>query len=518
MSRMVSLLVLIAIIVAMGVLFIRVMAGFFLPLFLALLLAVIFNPLQGWMVRRCRGRPRLAASLTTLVVMLLVLIPLGGLIALAAIEGNQVISELKTGSFESRAEGVRQRLGLDFPHRDDVRHVEHELTELAALSTQTATPDQTQDPDRWRKLLLRIEDLDGKLRKSTGQAGKSSTRLSRALASWRVFRDHLETIPIPAADGATNDAREPRDRRDDQTTPEQTLARDFRDFKLALLGGPFLAWVRETANPDQQELNRLKDRAIGNAQSWLLSVGGETAAYAGGLLMGSVIMMVSLYFFLVDGPGMVRTVMRLSPLDDRHERELIAEFDKVSRAVLLATLLSALAQGLLAGIGYAVTGLHSVFLLTLLTTVLAMVPFIGAASVWLPASLWLLYDGHTVGGIFLAAYGAAIISTVDNVIKPAVLHGQSRLHPLLALLSVIGGVKTLGPIGILVGPMAVAFLQTLLNILHRELTSIDGEAGGTLPTPSVDNPRVDRPSVDGESPPIEPPAAEVVAPSEPAAP
>ena len=61
----------------------------------------------------------------------------------------------------------------------------------------------------------------------------------------------------------------------------------------------------------------------------------------------------------------------------------------------------------------------------------------------------------------------------DNVIKPYVLHGQSNLHPLLALLSVLGGVATLGPIGILVGPMVVAFLQTLLKILQREMRDLD---------------------------------------------
>jgi predicted PurR-regulated permease PerM len=120
--------------------------------------------------------------------------------------------------------------------------------------------------------------------------------------------------------------------------------------------------------------------------------------------------------------------------------------------------------------------LDSVFLLTLLTAVMALVPFLGAASVWIPACLWLyFYDERTWAASLLAIYGAAIVSMADNVIKPLVLHGQSRLHPLLALLSVLGGVQALGPIGILVGPMVVAFLQTLLNMLHRELITMDRE-------------------------------------------
>ena len=112
----------------------------------------------------------------------------------------------------------------------------------------------------------------------------------------------------------------------------------------------------------------------------------------------------------------------------------------------------------------------------LLTTVAALVPFFGAASVWVPTCLWIyLIDGRFWPALLLAIYGVAVISMVDNFIKPYVLHGQSNLHPLLALLSVLGGVSALGPIGILVGPMVVAFLQTLLKILQRELNLMDAE-------------------------------------------
>jgi predicted PurR-regulated permease PerM len=87
----------------------------------------------------------------------------------------------------------------------------------------------------------------------------------------------------------------------------------------------------------------------------------------------------------------------------------------------------------------------------------------------------------------LAVYGVGVISAADNFIKPWVLHGQSNLHPLLALLSVLGGIQALGPIGIVVGPMVVVFLQTTLKILQRELLSMDrfaAAAGVPLgPTP-----------------------------------
>jgi predicted PurR-regulated permease PerM len=99
-----------------------------------------------------------------------------------------------------------------------------------------------------------------------------------------------------------------------------------------------------------------------------------------------------------------------------------------------------------------------------------MVPFVGAAAIWVPLCAYLYFAmGHTIAAIVLAIYCATFVSLSDNLIKPLVLHGQANLHPLLALLSVIGGVQALGPIGILVGPMLVAFLQALLQMLNKEL-------------------------------------------------
>jgi predicted PurR-regulated permease PerM len=95
---------------------------------------------------------------------------------------------------------------------------------------------------------------------------------------------------------------------------------------------------------------------------------------------------------------------------------------------------------------------------------------VGAAIVWLPASLWLIFiDDRPTAGIVLMVYGASVISPIDNVIKPRVLHDRSAMHPLAALIGVLGGVQALGPLGVFVGPMIIAFLQTLLGLLHREI-------------------------------------------------
>ncbi len=121
----------------------------------------------------------------------------------------------------------------------------------------------------------------------------------------------------------------------------------------------------------------------------------------------------------------------------------------------------------------------TVISLTLLTFFGALIPFVGAAAVWGSASLYLLFFAKsTWAALGLALWGALVVSTVDNIIKPYVLQGQSKLHPLLALLSILGGVGALGPIGVFIGPIAVAFLQAALTMLQTELDTLSDETRG----------------------------------------
>jgi predicted PurR-regulated permease PerM len=350
-ARIVSFVVLVAILLLIGAVFFQVMASFLLPMFVALLLVIMFRPLFRWFLARCHGRQRLAAGLTTVAIMLIVLLPL-----------SLVLSKALSESIS-----VYQRLD---PQQIDVQNIS--------------------------AMVARLGD-----------------RLGLSLSAENI---------------------------------------------------------RETITAKLQE--------------WLYPVAKGTTQFLGNVFLGLIVMMVSLYYFLSDGPQMVRAIARLSPLDDRYKEQLIEQFVNVSRAVVLATLLSALAQGVLAGLALSLAGFSAVFLLMVATMLLSMVPFIGPPAVWVPACLWLyFYEGRTTAAVALAIFGTIVVCTVDNIVKPVVLHGRASLHPLLALLSVLGGLQAMGPIGIFIGPMAVAFLQTLLNILHGELEAMQMKeaAGADVP-------------------------------------
>jgi len=251
-------------------------------------------------------------------------------------------------------------------------------------------------------------------------------------------------------------------------TPPNLNTLESQRFHDLLVKG--VTWVNEHSGLSLKA-DEVQTTIVSRAKDWLQEFAIKTPSRVLSLLFGLSIMLIAVYYFLVDGHSMIQSIGKLLPLAGDHQRTLLRDFVDVSRAVAAATLLSALCQGLLAGIGYYFAGVPSVALLTFITVLASLVPFIGAAIIWIPACLWLYWfkDGGTLAAILLAVYCVAVVSMVDNLVKPLVLQGKTNLHPLLALLSVLGGVQALGAIGLFVGPMAVVFLQAALTMLRDEL-------------------------------------------------
>ena len=252
------------------------------------------------------------------------------------------------------------------------------------------------------------------------------------------------------------------------------LGAQWQIVRTRILGGTATGFLREFVNPSAEQVRDFAANSVATIRPRLLEWTGATGAFMLRLIIGTAIMVVSLFFFLYDGPSMIRSLMRLSPMDDRYEAELLGEFNRIVRAIVLALITSALVQGLTAGVGYWMAGLSSLIFLIIVTTLCALIPFVGPAIVWIPVCIYLaVYEERFLAAGLLAAWGIFAVGSIDNVAKTVVLHGQSSLHPLLALLSILGGVQALGPIGIVVGPLVVTLLQTLLSILQRELVTID---------------------------------------------
>lgn len=463
MSRLVSFVVLIGILVIIVVLFYQVMAVFLLPVFAAALLGVVFQPLYRWSMEKCRGRRYAASGLTTLLVLLAVLAPTALVITMATLQGVSLVEQLQVANVKESLTKVRRQFDLEVPHGEDLHFLEASLKQWRSLQLKGETPEL--NPDQVQNLLERLQRLEDDAKAARAEGANVP------IASSTALRGALEQIKSSKPYSVE---------RDDAVIAAD---REFRSFRRVYLGGSYRAWLKDWSNPTDQQLEEIRKATLQSAGSPLLSIGGGALAIVGKLLFGMIITLACLFFFFAEGSKMLDAAIRLSPLEEKYVRELVAEFESVCRAVVTATLLSAVVQGLLAGIGFYFAGLtSSVALLMLLTMLFAMVPVTGAATVWVPVCLYLYFIAdNTWGAILLGVYSAGVVSTADNFIKPWVLHGQSKLHPLLALLSVLGGIQALGPAGIVVGPMVVVFLQTTLKILQRELLSMDrGSSLGTL--------------------------------------
>ncbi|HEU4389023.1 MAG TPA: AI-2E family transporter, partial [Blastocatellia bacterium] len=128
----------------------------------------------------------------------------------------------------------------------------------------------------------------------------------------------------------------------------------------------------------------------------------------------------------------------------------------------------AAAQGTLTSIAFVALGLPSPILWGVVTAMFSLVPMVGSAAVWVPASLILFATGDWIRGLILLAYGAGVIGTIDNIIRPFVMSGRVRLHSLLVFFAVLGGVKAFGILGLFIGPITLAVTMALLEILREE--------------------------------------------------
>lgn len=187
--------------------------------------------------------------------------------------------------------------------------------------------------------------------------------------------------------------------------------------------------------------------------------------------VGMAVMALSSYYFLADGPTMLKQAKRLSPLEGEEENRLFAEFARVCRGLVLGTLVCAIAQAILLTCGLWIAGVGQFWFLGGLTFLFAMIPYLGSAGVWLPVTAWLFWQGRYGAAIFIGIYGTAVVSTSDNLIRAHVLHGAARIHPLLALISALGGITLVGLWGVFLGPVVAAIALALLQILHERVES-----------------------------------------------
>lgn len=185
------------------------------------------------------------------------------------------------------------------------------------------------------------------------------------------------------------------------------------------------------------------------------------------------VMHFSIFFLFIEGKTIVKTVLDLSPLKSKYEGLLTNELQNMIYGTVYGYLLTALVQGILAGFGFWIAGVKAPLVLGTLTFFMSLVPIVGAASVWIPIAIIYFIQGNVGWGIFIALYGGIVISGIDNIIKPLIIRGKAKIHPLLIFFSLFGGIALFGPIGILFGPVITALFLACVRIYREDFLTAE---------------------------------------------
>ena len=181
-----------------------------------------------------------------------------------------------------------------------------------------------------------------------------------------------------------------------------------------------------------------------------------------GILLQLGVALFVLFYLLRDGDRVMAAIRRAIPLEDDRRDEVLVRAGEITRAIVYGTVVVAIVQGTIGGITFRLLSLPGATLWGTMMGVLALIPMVGPPLVWIPTSIYLVITGSVMRGLILAAVGALVIGTVDNLLRAIFVSGRAEVHSLVVFLSVLGGVFVFGAPGIVVGP--VLFVVALISI------------------------------------------------------
>jgi predicted PurR-regulated permease PerM len=188
-----------------------------------------------------------------------------------------------------------------------------------------------------------------------------------------------------------------------------------------------------------------------------------------------VVMLFAIYYLFLSGPRILQELRRLSPLRREHEEAIISKFKEITQATFEGNLLTSVLQGAAGGLVFLIFGLPSPLLWAAVMAFLSLVPLVGTALVWGPVVAYYLLSGAVVKGLLLLVVCAAVVGSIDNLIKPLLIRRRAEIPTLWVFVGVLGGVGVFGFLGFVLGPLMVAVLFVLIEIYKVEFRRELGE-------------------------------------------
>jgi predicted PurR-regulated permease PerM len=225
--------------------------------------------------------------------------------------------------------------------------------------------------------------------------------------------------------------------------------------------------LKEKLQPFHETIVNKASEATSAMGRWLVSNLSSATKGTVGFFMSLFIMFYAMFYFLIHGQKLLHSLASLLPLSEEDYTEVMNRGLMVTRASMKGIMIIGVIQGFLVGLAFWVTGIEGSAFWGSVVFLLSAIPGLGAPLVWLPAAAYLIFTGSTGWGIALIIWGVFVIGLVDNILRPWIVGNDAKLPDLVILISILGGITSFGPVGIIIGPVIAALLDTILNIYKK---------------------------------------------------
>jgi len=386
-------------------------------------------PAYKLILRATGGRAWLASGLTTLALALLVFVPLGVVLWLFALEVQEVsqtlIEMVQSGEMSRQIDTLLQ--GFEVP--DWLATYVPELPEL--LSFEPLPPPAP--PDGLAVI-----------------AGQGAT------LAMELFGHPL--LSATAAQGTT-------------AVADAWVAGRLAEIEAA---GPIDGWsdlMGRLSVVEEQFTAGLQDASLAALRFAGAELPGVVQAVVN-LSIDSLFYVFGVVVLFVEGPALLTFFKRMLPVDERYADDVFDVFGEFSRNMVVGSVATSVIQGVVAGVAFAAVGLEKVVFLSILVFLGSFVPVVGTPVVWVPVVIYMIGVGDVGPAIGLGLWCLIVVGTIDNILRPLFMRGNSEMHTLLIFLAVFGGMYWMGLAGVLVGPIIVAIFLALYRIYVRDYLKV----------------------------------------------
>jgi len=186
-----------------------------------------------------------------------------------------------------------------------------------------------------------------------------------------------------------------------------------------------------------------------------------------------VVMAFTIFFLFKDGPGFIEKIRDYLPFSENHRNRLVSQIRDMIVSTIYGGVIVAIVQGILGGLAFAVLGVRSPVFWGCSMALMSFVPVLGTSVIWFPATLILLFQGAYAKGIALVLIGVLVISMVDNILKPLIIGGRTKMPTIIIFFTVLGGIKVFGLLGLIMGPLVFALFLSVFQIFKAIEGGID---------------------------------------------